>query len=93
LYCVVADLGPTDNGMGEVSIYAAWKMKHKVKSKPNIGNKSQKGDWKIIVYNHSALNPNKKYCGWSMNDSKLNKQIKERGKKKKYKMKKGKCLN
>ena len=27
LYCVAAESGPKANGMGEMSIYAAWRMK------------------------------------------------------------------
>lgn len=42
---MVAELGPKENDLGEVSIYDAWKMKHTLKSKPSIGNSGQKGNW------------------------------------------------
>lgn len=52
LYCVVAEVGPVDKGLGEVSIYAAWKMKGwkvppdvkkegKINEKYCIGEKTQ----------------------------------------------------
>ncbi|MGI6501485.1 MAG: DNRLRE domain-containing protein [Anaerostipes sp.] len=102
LYCVVAEYGSKKNGMGEVSIYAAWKMREmgipsmnkKVSKKKRIANQSQKGSWKIIVYKKSAPNAKKYRCGWEhKNGSKLRSQIKRIGKKFYKGGRKGKCLN
>ena len=74
LYCVVAELGPEKNGMGEVSIYAAWKMAnigvpkktYKIKEKYKIGNIDQEASkkWKIILFQKSSPMPKAKKCGW-----------------------------
>lgn len=92
LYAIVAESGPNDNGMGEVSIQAAWTM-----AKPsdiNIGNKSQEGNWKILVYKESAPNPNGYHCGYSMGNLALNNEIASNGSKYFPKsQRKGKCLN
>jgi RHS repeat-associated protein len=102
LYCVVGEVGP-EMPVGEVSIYAAWKMKgikppknNVVKKKHKIGNQSQSGSWTIILFERSspsskASTKNKKY-GWSYkNQKKLRKQIKKQGQK--CYTGKGKCLN
>ena len=90
LYGVVAELGPEDNKLGEVSIYAAWKMTHQLKSKPSIGNDGQEGNWQIIWYKTSAPKANVKHGGWKYKPAKLNTQLKKQGKKF---YKKGRCLN
>ena len=90
LYGVVAELGPEDNKLGEVSIYAAWKMTHQLKSKPSIGNDGQEGNWQIILYKTSAPKANVKHGGWKYKPAKLNTQLKKQGKKF---YKKGRCLN
>jgi len=79
LHCVVAERGPKDNGMGEVSIYAAWKMKKLIVPPPKkedgsldsdyiIGNEDQKQDngakWRIVVFQKSAPDATAKRCGW-----------------------------
>ena len=105
LYCVVAEIGPEANGMGEVSIYVGWKMKglkipkdiSKVKKECMIGDKSQEATkkWKIILFEKSSPKPmkNKKKYGWKYKGkaSKFRKQIKKIGSKC-YKGT-GKCLN
>ena len=106
LYCVVAEVGPEEKGMGEVSIYAAWKMRgiNPPKKLPKdsrgidlymIGNKNQTGNWKIILFKKSSPKPkqkNKKY-GWKYKNtaSRFRRQIKKEGSK--CYTGKGKCLN
>lgn len=61
---MVAEVGP--KGMGEVSIYAAWRMRgwkapnknKKVPDKKKIGERSTEGSWKIILFDKSE--PNRK---------------------------------
>ncbi|MCR5792665.1 MAG: RHS repeat-associated core domain-containing protein, partial [Lachnospiraceae bacterium] len=101
LYCVVADTSvyhPNESdehvqkGVGEASIYAAWKMGKKSKT-----NSSLKGEWRFVIFQKSA--PSKKTVekkkiahGWKCKSvKKLRKQIKKEGKKC-YKGT-GKCLN
>ena len=98
LYCVVAEVGP-EMRLGEVSIYAAWKMMNisppqnrKVYKKHMIGNYDQQGSWEIILFKNSSPNPNTSKCGWKYKKEKyLNKQIYQIGQKC-YKGV-GKCLN
>ncbi len=92
LYCVVAETGP-EMPIGEVSIYAAWKMKgisipksySQVKEKHLIGNKDQKAEkkWRFLLFEKSSPEPkktNQKY-GWKYNKKTkdLNDQIKMEG--------------
>lgn len=77
--------------MGEVSIYAAWTMKHKLHTKPKIGNKDQKGDWKIVLYQISAPDTNARHCGWQTSDYALKYQVQIVGIK--FYKGKGRCLN
>ncbi|MCR5792008.1 MAG: RHS repeat-associated core domain-containing protein, partial [Lachnospiraceae bacterium] len=103
LYCVVAERGPADKGMGEASIYAVWKMqgikapkKGKIKKAHKIaGNNDyspKKNQWKIILFEKTAPNSkNKKTYGWKSSSKALRKQIKKIGKNC-YKGT-GKCLN
>ncbi len=106
LYCVAAESGPKANGMGEMSIYAAWRMK-KFKiyfdvdsEKPEIlSNKYIIGDdskdkgkkYKFILFSKSAPAPEKTRAGWYKNQKKLYKQIIEEGKK--CYIGTGRCLN
>lgn len=100
MYAVVADIGPQKNGIGEVSIYSAWKLtnkqppkNHNVKSYHRIGNKGQKGKWKIKISQKSAPNVKAKKCGWKYKStSSLNRQIKSIGKKY-FKKERGRCVN
>lgn len=97
LYAVVADTGKDKRGMGEVSIYAAWKMKgitppknHVVYPKHKIANQDQTGKWKIVLFQKSA--PKGKKDGWHYKTTKaLRGHLKSVGKKC-YKGT-GKCLN
>ena len=107
LYCVIADVGPNKlknkkNGLGEVSIYAAWKMKGKstpaynkrVPGSYKIGNKDQAGHWRIYAYKKAAPNPKATFGGWSTKPKTLKQQIKKIGKKIHTSVsKKGHCLN
>ncbi len=107
LYCVAAESGPKANGMGEMSIYAAWRMK-KLKiyfdvdsDKPEIldgkyiiaaDNKDEGKKYKFILFSKSAHAPEKTRSGWYYkNQKKLYKQIIEEGKK--CYRGTGKCLN
>ena len=98
MYAVVGETGGT-KPVGEVSIYAAWKMNyitppknHQVYENHRIGNKSQNGRWKIILFQKSAPNSKKAKSGWKYKKtSTLNPQIKSVGQKC-YKGT-GKCLN
>lgn len=79
LYCVAAESGPKKNGMGEMSIYAAWRMK-KLKiyfdvdsDKPEIldgkyiiaaDNKDEGKKYKFILFSKSAPAPEKTRSGW-----------------------------
>ena len=79
LYCVAAESGPKENGMGEMSIYAAWRMK-KLKiyfdvdsDKPEIldgkyiiaaDNKDEGKKYKFILFSKSAPAPEKTRSGW-----------------------------
>ena len=105
LYCVVAEVGPQDKGMGEVSIYAAWKMQdisipkntNEVEDRHMIGNTSQKAarKWKIILFEKSSPEPKqkKKKYGWKYKAkaSEFRRQIKNVGSK--CYDSSGKCLN
>ena len=104
LYCVVAEVGPKGKGMGEVSIYAAWRMRgwkapnknKKVPDKKKIGERSTEGSWKIILFDKSEPNRKAKYSkfGWKYKKtSSLRKQIKKIGKKYYKGGRRGKCLN
>ena len=106
LYCVAAESGPKENGMGEMSIYAAWRMK-KLKiyfdvdsDKPEIldgkyiiaaDNKDEGKKYKFILFSKSAPAPEKTRSGWYKNQKKLYKQIIKEGKK--CYRGTGKCLN
>ena len=107
LYCVVAEAGPPENGMGEVSIYAAWKM-YKLdiyfdtNSSIELGNNyliagsnKYKEKFKFILFEKSAPDPKVvDGRGWNYKDAKeFNKQIVRIGKKCYKKGKKGNCLN
>ena len=91
MYAVVGETGGTK--------YAAWKMNyitppknHQVYENHRIGNKSQNGRWKIILFQKSAPNSKKAKSGWKYKKtSTLNPQIKSVGQKC-YKGT-GKCLN
>ena len=79
LYCVAAESGPKANGMGEMSIYAAWRMK-KLKiyfdvdsKKPEKlldnyiiagDNKDEGKKYKFILFSKSAPAPEKTRSGW-----------------------------
>ena len=107
LYCVVAESGLKANGMGEISIYAAWRMK-KLKiyfdvdsKKPEKlldnyiiagDNKDEGKKYKFILFSKSAPAPEKTRSGWYYkNQKKLYKQIIEEGKK--CYRGTGRCLN
>lgn len=99
LYCVVGEQGP-EMKLGEVSIYAAWKMKGikppkngKVKKEHMIGDTDQVGKWKFILFEISAPNSSSKNkYGWKYKKTrKLRRQIKRQGKK--CYRGTGKCLN
>lgn len=106
LYCVVAESGPKANGMGEMSIYAAWRMKKlkinfdvdsdkpkKLSDEYIIGdaNKDKGKKYKFILFSKSAPAPEKTRAGWYKNQKKLYKQIIEEGKK--CYRGTGRCLN
>lgn len=104
LFGVVAELGPNSKGMGEVSIYAGWKMrqwsipskKKQVPSWARIGNSSLNGNWHVTVFRKSAPNSSKSGYGWKYkNAKKFRKQIKQVGKKyyKPPRGRGGRCLN
>ena len=73
LYCVVAESGLKANGMGEISIYAAWRMK-KLDTNfneilPNkyiigVDNKDEGKKYKFILFSKSAPAPEKTRFGW-----------------------------
>ncbi len=105
LYCVVAESGLKANGMGEISIYAAWRMK-KLDTNFNVDeakilknkyiiasdNKDEGKKYKFILFSKSAHAPEKTRSGWYYkNQKKLYKQIIEEGKK--CYRGTGKCLN
>ncbi len=106
LYCVAAESGPKANGMGEMSIYAAWRMK-KLKiyfdvdsKKPEKlpdnyiiagDNKDEGKKYKFILFSKSAPAPEKTRSGWYKNQKKLYKQIIKEGKK--CYRGTGRCLN
>ena len=106
LYCVAAESGPKKNGMGEMSIYAAWRMKkfkiyfdvdsEKPEILPNkyiigVDNKDEGKKYKFILFSKSAPAPEKTRAGWYKNQKKLYKQIIKEGKK--CYRGTGKCLN
>ena len=77
LYCVVAESGLKANGMGEISIYAAWRMKKSdtnfnvdeakiLKNKYIIAadNKDEGKKYKFILFSKSAPAPEKTRSGW-----------------------------
>ena len=86
--------------MGEVSIFAAWKLNGiKVPGKTKdandqqaIGNMDQKGSWSIKLFKNSAPNGKKEHAGWSTNPKQLRTQLINRGSKC-YKAPRNKCLN
>ncbi len=105
LYCVAAESGLKANGMGEISIYAAWRMK-KLDTNFNVDeakilknkyiiasdNKDEGKKYKFILFSKSAPAPEKTRSGWYYkNQKKLYKQIIEEGKK--CYRGTGKCLN
>ena len=104
LYCVVAESGLKANGMGEISIYAAWRMK-KLDTNFNVDeakilknkyiiasdNKDEGKKYKFILFSKSAPAPEKTRAGWYKNQKKLYKQIIEEGKK--CYRGTGRCLN
>ncbi len=68
LYCVAAESGPKENGMGEMSIYAAWRMKKldtnfnfnkakKLRDEYIIGvdNKDEGKKYKFILFQNQLL--------------------------------------
>ena len=77
LYCVVAESGLKANGMGEISIYAAWRMK-KLDTNFNVDeakilknkyiiasdNKDEGKKYKFILFSKSAPAPEKTRSGW-----------------------------
>ncbi len=77
LYCVAAESGPKANGMGEISIYAAWRMK-KLDTNFNVDeakilknkyiiasdNKDEGKKYKFILFSKSAPAPEKTRSGW-----------------------------
>ena len=95
LFGVVAEYGPPNAHLGEVSIYAAWKMKRwkipskseKVPESKRIANSSvsiKKTKFRIILYRKSTPKPRDKNSGYGWkytNTSKFRKQIKSVGKK------------
>ncbi len=95
LFGVVAEYGPKDAGLGEVSIYAAWKMKgwgipsksERVPKAKRIADSSvriKKTTFRIIIYRKSTPKPKAKNSGYGWkytNASKFRKQIKSVGKK------------
>jgi len=104
LYCVAAESGPKENGMGEMSIYAAWRMKKldtnfnfnkakKLRDEYIIGvdNKDEGKKYKFILFSKSAPAPEKTRAGWYKNQKKLYKQIIKEGKK--CYIGTGRCLN
>ena len=106
LYCVAAESGPKKNGMGEMSIYAAWRMKkfkiyfdvdsEKPEILPNkyiigVDNKDEGKKYKFILFSKSAPAPEKTRADWYKNQKKLYKQIIKEGKK--CYRGTGKCLN
>ena len=106
LYCVAAESGPKENGMGEMSIYAAWRMKkfkiyfdvdsEKPEILPNkyiigVDNKDEGKKYKFILFSKSAPAPEKTRADWYKNQKKLYKQIIKEGKK--CYIGTGRCLN
>ena len=106
LYCVAAESGPKKNGMGEMSIYAAWRMKkfkiyfdvdsEKPEILPNkyiigVDNKDEGKKYKFILFSKSAPAPEKTRADWYKNQKKLYKQIIKEGKK--CYIGTGRCLN
>ena len=106
LYCVAAESGPKKNGMGEMSIYAAWRMKkfkiyfdvdsEKPEILPNkyiigVDNKDEGKKYKFILFSKSAPAPEKTRADWYKNQKKLYKQIIKEGKK--CYRGTGRCLN
>ncbi len=77
LYCVVAESGLKANGMSEISIYAAWRMK-KLDTNFNVDeakilknkyiiasdNKDEGKKYKFILFSKSAPAPEKTRSGW-----------------------------
>ena len=100
IFAVVAECGKEKRGMGEVSIFAAWKLKGiKVPGRTKdandqqaIGNMDQKGSWSIKLFKNSAPNGKKEHAGWSTNPKHLRIQLINRGSKR-YKAPRNKCLN
>ncbi len=89
LYCAVLETHEVSWAeMGEVSIFAAWKVLG-IKNKEHIGNSfpdNRGGKWKIDIFEKSMPKGN-----WATNDKKLRKQIYKHGRK--CYRGKGKCLN
>lgn len=90
LYCIVAETNDEGLPLGEVSIYAAWKLIG-AKSHEKIGENTQTGLWNMKIYEKSSPNSKKLFCGWKTSSKALRKQIIKIGKKC-YKGT-GKCLN
>lgn len=105
LYCVVAEAGLMSKGMGEMSIYAAWKMKKLdtsfdvnkaiqldtdyIIADDNRETKSEK--YKFILFAKSAPAPKKTLSGWENKQKKLYNQIIKVGRR--CYRGTGKCLN
>ncbi|MCI8749551.1 MAG: hypothetical protein HFH67_17110 [Lachnospiraceae bacterium] len=104
LYCVVAETGPIENGLGEVSIYAAWKL-HKLSTPPEFNKFGKLDDgymlgedskdekkYRFILFEKSAPDPKKTRSGWKYKNAKaFRQQIVKEGRK--CYRGTGKCLN
>lgn len=104
LYCVVAETGPIENGLGEVSIYAAWKL-HKLSTPPELNKFGNLDDnymlgedskdekkYRFILFEKSAPAPKKNRSGWKYKNAKaFRQQIVKEGRK--CYRGTGKCLN
>ena len=88
LYCAVIETHNTKGAkMGEVSIYAAWKVLG-MRKEEHIANSfpENRGKWKIDIFQRSCPKG-----GWGNSNKKMNRQLKKHGKK--CYIGKGKCLN
>ncbi len=92
LYCVVAENDYKGRRLGEVSIFAAWKMTEKTGK--SIANEDQVGNWRIMLFQESTprnIKKSKPPYGWKTSTTKLNKQIISEGSSCYWST--GKCLN
>lgn len=79
LYCIAAETNNKGRSLGEVSIYAAWKLAG-AKGHERIGQQDQEGLWDMKIYQKSSPNSKKTFCGWKTGSKKLRDQIIKIGK-------------